>query len=188
MLSWVKLAFQNRDEKIKQLQLENWESYQELYGKLDEPITLTREISQDLDSGVLNRLGLVAAIKDLTDTISGSVKLNIDFETLGMDNRLPKVMEEPLFRIVQEVLNNILKHANATEVMIQLSCFGNDLNLMIEDNGIGFDIEEIEKGGGGMGLKNIRSRVLPFHGSVEFDSRKGRGTIVNINSPIVNDI
>ncbi len=184
MLSWIKITFQSSEEKIEQLKLENRQSYQEAVKKLDEAVELTREIAQNLDSGVLKKFGLVPAIKELIQSIEKSVGLNIEFEHSALKERLVPSTEEALYRIIQEVLNNVLKHAQAKEVTIQITRNNGNLNLLIEDNGTGFDVKTVLKNESGMGLKNIRSRLQPLKGSIEFDSRQGRGTIVIINLPI----
>ena len=88
-----------------------------------------------------------------------------------------------LFRIVQELLNNIVKYAQADEVLLQLTYSDEWLNLTIEDDGKGFDIEQIDSEKG-MGLKSIEFRTGYVGGNYEIDSRPGAGTLVTINVPL----
>lgn len=185
-LSWIKLTFQNADEKIDRLKEENRLIYKEAYKRLDEAVELTREIAQDLDSGVLKKFGLVAAIKELVTSLEKSIDLKIEFEHSGINERLESNLEEALYRIIQEVLNNVLKHAEANEVTIQFTRNNGNLNVIIEDNGIGFDTTLPLNQKAGMGIKNIQSRLVPFNGTLDIDSMLGRGTIVIINLPIKN--
>ena len=83
---------------------------------------------------------------------------------------------------MQEIVNNIIKHSQATTVNIQIIRHENELTLMVEDNGIGFDINKIK--GEGIGLQNIRSRVAYLDGTVNIDSQTGKGTTVSIEVPI----
>jgi two-component system, NarL family, sensor kinase len=99
------------------------------------------------------------------------------------DNRLEYNIEINLYRIIQELISNILKHAKASEVSIQLLKKETYLNIVVEDNGIGFDVNQV-KNKKGMGLKNIESRVNSLGGEFNIDSGKGAGTTITINIPI----
>jgi signal transduction histidine kinase len=101
-----------------------------------------------------------------------------------MPERLSELQEISLYRAIQEWVNNILKHASATTIEIQLVGHGDELNVTIEDNGEGFDIRLLEIGNGN-GWRNILSRTKLLHGEVEVDSNIGRsGTILIIRIPI----
>ena len=101
----------------------------------------------------------------------------------GMESRLETATEISLYRVIQELMNNILKHAKATEVTIQLNKVDTNLNIVVEDNGIGFDVAEALKKGG-MGLRSIETRVKQLNGTISIDSGKGRGTTSIIDIPI----
>jgi signal transduction histidine kinase len=96
-----------------------------------------------------------------------------------MDTRIEKTLEIIIYRIVQELLNNIMKHAAATEVMVQLVKEENRLSIIVEDNGKGFD-SAILNDNKGAGLTSIQSRVNYLKGRLDINSEAGKGTLVNI--------
>ena len=97
-----------------------------------------------------------------------------------MDNRLDSSVEIALYRVIHELLNNVLNHSKATEVTVQLNKVGNDLNIVVEDNGIGFDVDAARRKDG-MGLRNMETRVNRLNGKIHFDSGKGKGTTTIID-------
>jgi two-component system NarL family sensor kinase len=86
--------------------------------------------------------------------------------------------------VLQELVNNIIKHAQANEVSIQLVKHETELNIMVEDNGKGFDVTKTLDEAAGIGLKNIQSRIAFLNGNVYFDSFPGKGTTVTIELPV----
>jgi two-component system NarL family sensor kinase len=103
----------------------------------------------------------------------------VKYQSLGMGMRLDKATEIIIYRIVQELVSNILKHASASEAFIQLIREDHRLNIVVEDNGRGFDTSLLEKSGGA-GWANIRSRVEYLKGQMDLHSEPGKGTLVNI--------
>ncbi len=102
-----------------------------------------------------------------------------------MNERLESTIENILFRVLQEVVNNIIKHAQASEVGIQFIRHEHELTILIEDNGVGFDVDrKLNDTEGGIGLKNIQSRVDFLNGQVHFDSYPGKGTTITIEIPV----
>ena len=97
-----------------------------------------------------------------------------------MEERLESRKEILIYRIIQEVVSNVLKHAKANNLYISLTRREHDLNIIIEDDGIGFDVEQARKSGG-MGLKNISTKVSHLGGDLVFDSKKGHGSTVIID-------
>ncbi|MGZ3884585.1 MAG: sensor histidine kinase, partial [Bacteroidia bacterium] len=113
----------------------------------------------------------------------GSLKINL--EIVGLNERLDQVKEGVMFRVLQEIISNIVKHAKASEVTIQLIRHENELSLLVEDNGIGFNVKDkLNDEGGGIGLKNIQSRVQFLNGQIFYDSYEGKGTTVSIEVPL----
>jgi signal transduction histidine kinase len=88
-----------------------------------------------------------------------------------------------LYRVIQEAVSNVIKHAKANEISMQLVRHDNELTIVVEDNGVGFDKKKINQFEG-IGLKNIISRVEFLNGRVDFDSTPGRGTTVVIDVPV----
>lgn len=148
---------------------------------LDDAYQEVRRIAHDMVSGVLTKFGLAPAVQELCTAINESGRLEIKLVTFGMEARLDNKVEITLYRTIQELMSNILKHAKATKVTVQLNRLENEMNVSVEDNGIGFNPESTRKG---MGLKNIEARVQSMDGSVFFDSGKGNGTSVMIEVPV----
>jgi signal transduction histidine kinase len=143
-----------------------------------------RAVSHSMVPNALLKSGLVAAVRDFVHRM-GSEKLKINLVVHGLKNRLDENIETVVYRVLQELVNNIIKHADATEITIQLLHEQTELHIMVEDNGRGFDINTLGDKAG-MGLKNITSRVEYLNGHVHFDSSIGNGTTVMIDIPLEN--
>ena len=129
--------------------------------------------------GELVRFGLVAAINTLLENVNEE-EINAQFHTNQEEERLEPLKEIQLYRIVQEALQNILKHAQAKNLFIHLNKHKDQLSLMIEDDGKGMP----ESAGEGMGLKNIKQRVQLLKGIFTVDSSPERGTVLNVQIPV----
>ena len=127
--------------------------------------------------------GLLPALKKFADDVSKSEKLKVAIQEFGLNERLDNSLEILLFRIIQELVANIIKHAEATQADIYLTQYSERINLMVEDNGNGFDTHQIVNKNG-MGLVGIEKRVQNLDGNMEIESIKGKGTTVIINIPI----
>lgn len=151
---------------------------------LDRSIGELRHIARNMMPEALVRFGLRDALQDYCDHVQLTSQLKVNFQTFGFDGeRLPQQTEVILFRIAQELLNNIVKHAAATTVLVQLLRDGNRLNLTVEDDGKGFDPLQLEKAPG-VGWLNIRSRVNYLQGSLDLRAAPGQGASVSIQCPI----
>jgi two-component system NarL family sensor kinase len=153
---------------------------------LDEAIDEVRDISHNMVSGILSKFGLIAALTDLKTTLENSKQVSFQIHIHHLDGRLDLTIEMNLYRIVQELVSNILKHAQANEIILQLNRYESELLLIVEDNGIGFDPQNA-KLSSGIGLSNIETRVVKMNGRLNIDSRKGQGTTVTIEIPIPHD-
>ena len=152
---------------------------------VDESFREVRDISHNLMPNALIKRGLAQAVRDFLNKITPDGRLKINLEVVGLDaRRLPLNVENVLFRVIQELVQNIVKHARATEVTLQLVRGPEDLTMLVEDNGVGFDPAALDPETGGIGLKNIESRLEYLGGSVYFDSRPGRGTTVTATVPL----
>jgi len=147
---------------------------------IDQAITDLRNISHNLMPSALIRLGLVPALNDMASKINSGRQVIVEVKTSGIDHRLPEDFEIALYRVVQEAVNNILRHANASLISIRLSKVKETLNLEISDNGKGMP-ENAEKNSKGIGWNDIRSRVSLFNGNMILYSDPGTGTHININ-------
>jgi signal transduction histidine kinase len=139
-----------------------------------------RRVAHNMMPEVLLKVGLNEALKDLCNNISSGKLLKITFQSYGMETRLSSSTEIMLYRIIQELVNNIIKHSEATEAIIQINREGNRLSLTIEDNGRGFDTLEAETGKS-LGMNTVKSRVDYLNGSLSIDSRKDLGTTIMID-------
>ena len=148
---------------------------------LDEAYQEVRKIAHNMVSGVLTKFGLVPALQELGKTISEGGKMDVKIYASGLEDRIDNKLEITIYRIVQELISNILKHAQASETIIQLTRTNGELNIAVEDNGKGFDPEQIKLG---MGIKNMEARVQALNGSFFIDSGKGNGTTVMIDIPV----
>lgn len=148
---------------------------------IDDSVKEVRTVSHTMMPGALSEKGLERAIRDFMERII-SEKLSIAFDVHLLNTKLDNTTEIIVYRVIQEVINNIIKHAQASEVNIQLIQHEEELVLMVEDNGIGFDANNSIKQG--IGLKNIRSRVEFLNGTVDIDSQPKKGTTISIEIPL----
>ncbi|WP_272973980.1 sensor histidine kinase, partial [Croceibacter atlanticus] len=108
--------------------------------------------------------------------------LQVEVNHYGLEDRLDNNLEISIFRIIQELVTNIIKHANASEASITLTQHDDDLNIIVEDNGKGFNLSAIDKQG--LGLSSIEKRVNFLHGDINIDSTVGKGTTIIIDIPL----
>lgn len=137
-----------------------------------------RRISYNLMPSILEDFGLPPALHHLCEQLSQTEDLKIRFVSTGLDERLKRPVEIGLYRIVQEALNNIIKHSGAREATIQLIKDKRMITLIIEDDGKGFDTaaKRITAKRRGMGLMNMKERAESFHATFSLSSRRGEGT------------
>lgn len=140
-----------------------------------------RSISHQIIPNALLKYGLSAAVRDFLSKIDEHV-LKVSLETVGITERLDEQRETILYRVIQETVNNVIKHAKATRLSIQLVKDEEGINLSVEDNGKGFDPNKLNKDAG-IGMKNIYSRVAFLKGIVDIQSSEGKGTLVSVFVP-----
>ncbi|TSA24811.1 PAS domain S-box protein [bacterium] len=153
---------------------------------LDNAMAEAREISYNLMPSVLVDFGLVPALQFLVEQFSKSNELTVEVHTNGVEGRLDPSVEVGLYRIAQEALNNIAKHADARQINVQLIGDSNSIKLIIEDDGKGFHTSRFEPRSGqrhGMGLVSMRERAASFNGLFVLDSRPGHGTEIIVEIP-----
>lgn len=184
MLATVKLHFGHVEDVIETGSIRGREQFIKAEVLLNEACSEVRRISHDLHSGVLMKFGLKAALQQLQETLSDSAGLQVQFITSGLTGRLAYESEVNLYRVVQELVSNTIKYSGATKITLQIGQQDEELNLMYEDNGKGFDLSKIKRG---MGLDNIENRVKRLNGNLHIDSTPGYGMTVIIEIPIVND-
>lgn len=181
LLSTIKLHFNTIDQEIDKLK--EIHIYQKASAMLDDACTEVRKIAHNMMPGALTKFGLASAMKDICETVEKSKGIKVDFQVINMEERLPERIEIPVYRIFQELMNNILKHAEAQEIIVQLSQHDNKLHLIIEDDGRGFDDKQAYKKNG-LGLQSIASRIQFLKGTFEIDSDPQMGTSIFIGIPL----
>ena len=149
---------------------------------IDESIRSLREIANSMSPHVLSDFGLVRAVQHFIDRCAATHRVAIRFETRLHDERFDTDMEVILYRVVCELINNSLKHADCTEIALTLSRRDDELTLNYADNGRGFDPGAVR---GGMGLSNIASRIQSLNGRFDLASEPGGGTraVVKVGTP-----
>ncbi len=143
-----------------------------------------RNIAYNMMPQVLIREGLASALREMSARLTESGQIRCTVSSFEFDTRLPEVQEISLYRTAQEWINNVMKHAAATVIEIQLIGHEHELSMTIEDNGDGFDPAALTEGKG-HGWKNIQSRIRLLKGTVEVDSRPGiKGSMLSIVVPL----
>lgn len=130
----------------------------------------------------LIKFGLLNALEDLAGKLEADGKLTINIQAIGINYRLEASIETAIYRIILELLNNVIEHTGASDVLIQLALHDNQLNIIVEDDGSGLK-PDMEKNIG-IGSKSIESRVSYLNGEIEYDSYDKSGTTVTIDIPI----
>jgi signal transduction histidine kinase len=189
LLVSVKYKIENFGEKFKGSPDEALKDMNKAIIFLDEAISEVRRVSHALRPSVLDDLGLAPAITNLSRIFSE--RNQIDIEVNGVEeqtfSRLPSDVETAMYRIVQEALMNIEKHANATKVVIDVTHTDTNVTIRIEDNGEGFDLQKAMRktmSTQSMGLRNMRERIELLQGSFFIHSDVGKGTFVEIKAPL----
>ncbi len=151
---------------------------------LDEAIAEVRGISHQMMPRVLSELGLIPAVDDMLQKSLGMTEIAFEFEHHNVENeRFKETVEISLYRICQELVNNIIKHSEAMAVSVQLLKTKTHLVLIVEDNGKGFRVDD-PNNQNGIGLMNINSRAQAIHGEVNYEPSPKQGTVASIRVPI----
>lgn len=181
LLSTVKLKFDLA--KSDHYYSEQSDAYIQGHELLDLACKEVRKIAHNMMPGAIKRFGLIPAVKDMCLALQEAQKIQVDFQSINWNPDLSEDLSINLYRIIQELLNNIIKHAEATEVIVQLAHHDNNIHLTVEDNGKGFNMEEVKKEDA-LGISSIQSRVNYLNGEMEFESYPNQGTTCNLVFPI----
>jgi signal transduction histidine kinase len=147
---------------------------------LDHSILELRRVAHNMMPEVLVNFGLAEAVRSYCEGISKASLLEIDFQTFGLNDRLPRETEIQVYRIIQELLSNVLRHAKAKRAVVQLSRHDDELLITVEDDGVGFD-PNLLSDANSAGLANIRNRLNYLNGKLAIHTAPGRGTSIEIN-------
>ncbi|KPJ87404.1 MAG: hypothetical protein AMJ53_18220, partial [Gammaproteobacteria bacterium SG8_11] len=188
LLVSVKYKIENFEDKFNQSPEQALSDIKKADIFLDEAISEVRRVSHDLRPSVLDDLGLVPAINNLVRRFSE--RNLIDVQLNGVDesfDRLPTDVETAMYRIVQEALMNIEKHANASLVSININRTDSNITIRIEDNGEGFSMQNAlrkSESTRSMGLRNMRERIELLQGTFFIHSDVGKGTFLEVKAPL----
>lgn len=175
---YLELAKSDDGERINLIK----RSTDNIYNAINE----IRTISRSLVPASIGDLGIIESIQDLVENTRATKKLKVEFYySEGIDQLLKEKQKLMLFRVIQEQVNNVLKHSGAHNLVIELMVDGATVDLSISDNGKGFESDKL-KNKKGLGLYNIASRTELFNGKVNIVSSPGQGCTVNIRVPISN--
>lgn len=172
-ISAVSLNFQALSKKITAISPDLIPDFEKIKRMIHDTGSDIRSVSHQMMPKALTAFGLVDALEDMIDKSLTSIGIECKFEHRNMDERLPQTLEIGLFRIAQELVNNIIKHANATKVEINLIKNNDDCTLTVNDNGKGFESRQSD----GIGMLSITSRVNALRGEFRIESEVGRGTM-----------
>lgn len=185
LLSTVKLQFDS--EQLGDAVKRN-DTFKRAHKLLDHAVTEVRSISQNLQPSALANLGMEAALRDLVNRFSDPHYPSIDLQCYDLPKEMGQMHSLSVYRVIQEMLHNALKHSQANEILIQINREEDELVIQFEDDGIGFDIDNLKRKG--MGLGNIRSRIDYLKGTVDLDTRPGEGTsyIIHVRWRVENKL
>lgn len=182
-LSTVKLYFESIEEHIASFQEKNRGRFNKAIALLNDACEDVRSIAYKMGQDVLMEFGLGRALENLDASIGEITELTISITHHGIEEqRLPYEYEINIYRIIQELISNAVKHSEAEELTAQLIRRGDIINLTVEDDGRGFDPDNREKFG--MGIKNIETRVKMLSGNIQIDSGRGSGSTFIIEIPL----
>ncbi len=181
-LSAAKMHFDHLAKNTNKL-----ESQQELIEKtgslLEDAYAEIRSMAHLKNSGVMAKKGLLPAVKRLARNASSNNGLSLEVQDFGLTEKLEGSLEISIFRIIQELVTNIIKHAQATEAQISITQHEDSLNIIVEDNGQGFNPQK-NNATNGMGLHGIKKRLAHLEGTLGIDSTLGKGTHILIDIPL----
>ncbi len=181
ILSTVKINLAGIEDDVETINHSLGEKFRKTNKMIDEAANELRAISHNLMPKLLSDFGLVEALETLCEKINDSKSPNIQFIHSGIKHRLDEGTELALYRISQELINNTLKHAQASKITLQVLQKQAHIQLMYEDDGVGFRQAKKTQG---LGLTNIENRTKALSGEVIVDSRPGKGMTATIEIPL----
>ncbi|MDR2205015.1 MAG: sensor histidine kinase [Flavobacteriaceae bacterium] len=183
MLSGIKFSFQNMKQNLI-LTPDNARAFERGIDMLDSSIREMRRVAHNMMPEVLVNYGLDAALKEFCTEIDRSGAIEINYQSIGMEHaEIEKDTALTVYRIVQELVNNTLKHAAAKNILVQTHLHERLLSITVEDNGKGFDTAVLEQSNG-IGWSNIKNRTDFLKGKIDLHSQIGKGTSVLIEIPV----
>jgi two-component system NarL family sensor kinase len=179
MLSGIKYSFQTMKGNLV-MTPDNQQAFERSMDMLDSSIKEMRRVAHNMMPEALVKFGLDIALKDFCNDINQSGALQVSYQSIGLENiTFEQTTAITIFRIVQELLNNTMKHAAAKSAVVQVIRINEAISITVEDDGKGFSPAILE-GTKGMGWSNIQSRINYLNGKVDVRSAPGEGTSVHI--------
>ena len=154
--------------------------YQSANHMIDQACDEVRRISHNMMPGVLRLEGLQGALEEIIDQLQSVHDMQVDSTIDFEESRLDESQSHMLYRITQELINNVVKHSRADLVLLQFIGYDDHLNVLVEDNGIGYNTKEVDEG---LGLRSIQSRVDYLGGDIDVHTSTGSGVSISINIP-----
>lgn len=182
LMSAAKMNLSAIEDRVTFNSIQDKQAYEKSIALVDEGCREVRAVSHSIMPNALLRAGLSNAIKEFIEKLDNRT-LKINLHSVGLNERLDSNIETVLYRIIQECVNNVIKHSGANALDISLIKDTDGISATIEDNGKGFHVIEKQKEDG-IGLKNIQTRVTYLKGTIDIDSAPGRGTLVAIHVPL----
>jgi two-component system NarL family sensor kinase len=182
-LATVKLNLTGLTSYMESAEPEDGAKFLAAVGQTEKACDDVREIAHKMMSEELERFGLVPELTQLSQTISSSGTLTVSLNTHGINKRLTLEYERKIYKIIRELMTNVIKHSEATEANIGITRHNGNLNILVDDNGQGFDVD-LKLSGAGMGMQNVVEMVEEMDGEVSIDSGKGSGTTISIDLSI----
>lgn len=182
MMSVAKMNLSAYEDAANFKTIEEKEKFEKIIQLVDESCMEVRAVSHNMMPNALLKNSLAAAIREFISKLD-SRKLAVHLYTEGLEERLDTNTEAVLYRVIQECVNNVIKHSGADKMDISVIKDKDEITATVEDNGRGFDAANSERKEG-MGLKNIRTRIAYLKGTVDFDAAPGRGTLVALHVPL----
>ena len=182
LLSTLRLNAEAIDLNGKNLNVQEAIAYQNVLEMIDKACTELRTISHNMLPSGIEHFGLSATLQSLIKQINHNKSIHFSLDTDGLEALHNQEIELHLYRIVMELVNNVVKHAKAKHASVQLYISDTSITIMVEDDGVGFAIVKHEKSG--IGLLSVQSRVEALNGKFQVDSRINHGTTISIEIPI----
>lgn len=182
IMSAAKMNLSAMGSEIPFTNEEQKRTFEKVLNLVDEGCKEVRSVSHNMMPNALVKAGLASAVREFINQIDARI-IKTDLYTEGLNERIDSNIETVLYRVIQECVNNVIKHAKANHLDISLIKDTDGIAVTIEDNGKGFDSNN-KNNFDGIGLKNIQTRVEYLKGTVEWNSALGKGTLVAIHIPV----
>lgn len=180
LLVRIRIALNKDDEDYRQV-------LEEMRDEILETTEGVRRIARGLRPPALEDVGVVAAIRSHLRQTADSTELDLDFDADPIETLLDEDGKLVLYRVVQEAVNNVVRHADASEVRVRIARREGGVRAAVEDDGEGFDVERALQSGKGLGIMGMQERTASVDGEFSIDSRRGEGTCVVVDLPAAAD-